>query len=159
MPFGGFLNARLGADWVNAEVPAGERTNDFLAYISLDTEPILGRITPYLMGAYFDEALFLGAGLSLVVLKDVGYFEKIALLGELYPAFEGVHIPEDEPKSGYVAGIGVSTYGHQFLLTVSNSTFLGHNHLGGVIRYFEDENTYLHLGFTIRRLLIRGKES
>jgi hypothetical protein len=154
-----FLNARLGADWINAEVPGAERTNEFSAYISLDTEPILGRITPYLMGAYFDEDIFLGAALSLVLLKDVGYFEEIALFGEFYPAFERVHIPEDEPRSGYVAGIGVSTYGHQFLLTVSNSTSLGYHHLRGVTRYFEDEDTYLHLGFTIRRLLARGKES
>ncbi|MBN2379416.1 hypothetical protein JXM67_06400 [candidate division WOR-3 bacterium] len=130
-----------------------------LAHLSVQTEPILGRIKPSLSVAYGGIFLFSG-GISAVIAKDLWIFEEIALFAEYYPIPFGVtYLPEYPPRSTYVAGIGISTYGHQFLITISNDTDIGTRMLGGKTVYFEDDDTYIHLGFTIRRLLVRGKES
>jgi|GEM_PF-6051206 len=129
-----------------------------LAHLTLQTEPILERIKPSLSVTYGGLFLFSG-GISATIIKDLWIFEEIALLAEYYLRQFAVEDTEYVFKSSYVAGIGASTYGHQFLITLSNTTDIGTRVMGGVSRHMDDEETYIHLGFTIRRLLIRGKES
>jgi len=151
--------------WVGGEIMSYKYSADTirewfpLAQLSIQTEPIFKSIKPSLSVAFGGIFLF-SCGISAIVAKDLWIFEEIGVMAEYYPIPIGVFwIPEDIPKSVYVAGIGASTYGHQFLVTISNHTDIGTRMLGGVTRHFEDEDTYIHLGFTIRRLLTRGKES
>lgn len=151
-----FIRGRIGMDFITSP--------GFFPNLTLQTEPILGRIEPFLAaGYYFDskrQQFGLGTGLSVTLLKDVYYFEDISLVAEYFPLLEQpLSIPELEWTGTYAFGIAASTYGHQFIFTLSNSTDLGTRRImQGTSRYFEDEDLHLYLGFSVRRLLIRGKE-
>jgi hypothetical protein len=123
--------------------------------------PLFDRIRPSVTAGYdIDASRFgLGAGLVVVLFKNVGYFEDIALVGEFYPYLgEQPPVPEEHITGSFLAGVALSTYGHQFMLTVSNSTGLGARNLeAGVLRSTGDIFP-LQIGFTIRRLLARGRE-
>jgi hypothetical protein len=157
-----YLKARVGFDIYT--YPNDTRYWGYFPNFTVQTEPILGRIEPFLTLGYdsdMDGIFNWGVGLSVTVLKDFYYFTEIALIGEYHPHPRGVgYIPELRPEGIYLFGIGASTYGHQFLFTLSNTTNLGARQLMyGRVRYMDDVGFELRFGFTIRRLLSRGKES
>lgn len=155
-----WLQARAGVEGFTYKPDTLRRWSVF-PNVTLASGPLLERVIPSLTAGYDVDAgrMGVGAGLMVIFLKNVGRFEEIALLGEFYPYLGGQPlIPEERITGSFVAGIGGSTYGHQFMLTVSNSSGLGARSLEAGVRRFTGDAFPLSVGFSIRRLLARGRE-
>lgn len=153
--------ARLGLDGF-AYNPDTSYAFALYPHLELQTAPIIRRIKPALTAGYdlLPKRIVLGAGLSVTLLRDFGYFQEICLVGEYYPYLgdrSGAG-PGSRINDAFVAGFGFSTWGHQFLVTVSNGTALGVRRQGEGVTTYTGQKSALYVGFTIRRLLVRGRE-
>ncbi len=121
-----------------------EKESGVFGLLSLQTEPLLGRITPVVnLGYDVDEEEF-GAGFGLVVtaIDRTGIIEKISAIGEYFPTTN-----EGKRFQSFAFGIRLSTYGHNFDLVLGNSSELGEKRsMAGT-----DSVLDMTFGFNIRR--------
>ncbi len=156
-----WLQARLAVEGFTFKQGDTTRIWSVFPNLTLASGPLFERVRPSLTAGYDLNAsrLGLGAGLIVTLFKNVGYFEDVALMGEFYPYLgEQPPIPEERITGSFLAGVALSTYGHQFLLTVSNSSGIGARNLEAGVRRFQGDAFPLSIGFSIRRLLARGHE-
>lgn len=119
---------------------------NFLYEINFQSEPIAGRFLPVINLAYngLTKKVGLGTGLDIVILGNLDF------LAEYYPVLgtrETVLYKETKKVNCYLAGLKYSTSGHQFMITISNSSDIGNRRIiAGAT-----DNT-LYYGFNIQRL-------
>ena len=119
------------------------RKEGFFGLLSLQTEPILDRITPVVnLGYDSDEEDFgAGFGLALTVLERTALVQKISVIGEYFATSQG------ETDRVFTFGIRAETYGHHFDIVLGNSSELGEKRsMAGTI-----SDVDLNFGFNIRR--------
>jgi hypothetical protein len=146
-----FIRGRVGVEFFSCEESGGdERAKNFFYQVGLQSKPILKRIKPTVTVAYdgYNQRLGLGTGLSILLFKYVWYFEEISLLGEYYPVFGR----SDElywlgERDAFIAGVGFSTSGHQFLLSVGNTWDTSARRL-----MLGTDSEGLHVGIGIKRV-------
>ena len=112
--------------------------------LSLQTEPILGRITPVVnLGYDADEEEFgAGFGLAITLIELTGTIQKLSAIGEYFPTTN-----ESDMEQTFAFGIRIETYGHHFDLILGNSSELGERRsMAGTL-----SNVDMTFGFNIRR--------
>lgn len=137
------VDIELGAEagFTSVEVNATEgREGGLVASIAIAARLFGGSVRPvfnWVYDGYLDDS---GAGFGL----EAGLSERTALFGEYFP----VHGGEPEVKDCFAFGGRYSTWGHQFLLGLTNSSAIGtRGQLGGA------PTDDLHLALSIRRML------
>ena len=120
--------------------------NNALYQINLQSEAIAGRIFPTINLMYdgLDQKFGLGTGLDVAVREDMD------IVGEYFPV---LGTRDSDPFSGplvncYSVGFKITTPGHHFMFSVSNSTDIGVRRL---MRGTFNNNIYF--GFNIQRLV------
>lgn len=145
-----YLRGRLGAEFFSyQDITQPERPMNFFFSATLQSEPILKRVKPILTIGYdlYNQKLGSGAGLSAIIFTNVWYFEEIALLGEYYPVFgRSAERPWLGDYNVWIAGLGFSTPGHQFLFSVGNTFDEGARRL-----MLGSDSEGLHIGLAIKR--------
>ena len=130
----------------NFETSSDERKNSVFGLLSLQSEPVFGRIIPTVNAGYDADGENFGAGLGLAIIafEELGLVRRITLMGEYYPT-RG----EEDHERSFAFGIRFQTYGHHFDLILSNNSELGVRHLmSGAVK-----TEGLRFGFNIKRLL------
>jgi hypothetical protein len=146
-----YLRTQAYIQFYGTQTAFGDRTswkNNALYQINLQSEPIVGRIFPTVNLLYdgLIKKFGLGTGLDVAVLKDLD------IVGEYFPVIGG----KDSVAFGggpamancYSVGFKISTPGHHFMFSISNSTDMGVRRL---MRGTYNNNIYF--GFNIQRLI------
>jgi hypothetical protein len=151
--FPGFsLRSRIDVEFFSyEELSREERAQNIFSQLVLQTEFVEDRIKPVLTAGYdgYNERIGFAVGLSAIVLEGGYLFEEVTLIGEYFPLLrddEGVSYLGE--KNCFAAGIGLKTWGHQFMLLVGNTSEIGTRRL--MLGSNADD---LFLGFNVRRLL------
>lgn len=133
----------------NVETKKEERITNGFALLSLQTDPIMKAITPTVNIGYDAENKEIGAGigLAIIVLKDMGIMQKLALLGEYYPT------KLENSDNCYCFGIRVETYGHNFDFILGNNSNLGVRRLMLGNPKIVGVDSGLYFGFNLKRLI------
>jgi hypothetical protein len=136
-----WLLSQVGVKYFSFRPTWNVRESSVFCEWVLQSKALMKRITPVFNLAYdgYYKALGCGAGVSVDVLDNVG------LMAELYP---GIENGGASTKTSYFVGAKIRTYGHYFIFVLGNSYYIGTRRL---MRGASDN--YLHLGFTIQRLL------
>lgn len=148
---------QINIDYVSFKNPGQteENRSNVTALIALQSRTFLKRFTIGVnlgYDAYFERSI-LGAGGSAVIVTDLGVFEQIALIGEVFPvtgydeASETVRFYMGEDPV-LVFGLKADTYGHRFTLLISNSDHLA-------LRRFSlgtADGSFWRMGFNIARI-------
>ena len=105
---------------------AQERFRDFYAAIALQSEPIARAFIPTVNVGYdgYSEKVGFGFCLEAGFEWEFGPIERISLAGEYYPVL-GRDETINGPNNYYAAGLRIDTYGHQFMLQISNGWEIG----------------------------------
>ncbi|MBN2414617.1 hypothetical protein JXO52_02195 [bacterium] len=152
------LTAQVDLEYFSFEDLFLEETtrSNIMALLSLQNRPLADRVTITLNAGYdgYFERLVTGFGLTCTLLKDWWLFDQVALVGEWYPAPDRKNIDADlignyGDTDAAAAGIRMDTYGHRFLLLITNSDELHARHLSRGIA----GDTYWRIGFNIERRL------
>lgn len=102
-----------------------ETRSSFAGYIALQNRPVLERIVGTLNVGYdgYHERFVSGIGMAIVLLRDRGVFEQISLVGEYYPVLDREDSEDSHigPENGFAFGIKMDTYGHRFLILLTNT--------------------------------------
>lgn len=131
-----------------------DRHQNLFYQVSLQGRLPGGRVEPVLAAGYDGDNRRAGVGLGLqaVVARRVGLLEEVSLMGEYFPV-----VRNSSPslalgdRNSFAFGIGLRTWGHQFVLMAGNSTAIGMRRL-----MLGSNANDLHLGFSIRRILKGG---
>lgn len=130
----------------NIDTKKEDRVTNAFVLFSLQTDPIKEAIIPTVNIGYDAENKEIGAGigLALIVLKDMGTMQKLALLGEYYPT------KLEKSNNCYCFGIRVETYGHNFDFILGNNSNINVRRL-----MLGDSNVDngLYFGFNLKRLI------
>lgn len=128
---------------------AGERNSNVYYGLSLQTLPLGAILIPTVNIAYdgYHEKFGLGLGFDIGIDWEFGPIEHVSLIGEYYPVLQA-----EEPITGaenyFAAGIRLDTYGHHFMVQVSNGWEISPRRLMlGV------PTNDIYLGFNIHRIL------
>ncbi|MBD3370895.1 hypothetical protein GF402_11120 [Candidatus Fermentibacteria bacterium] len=126
--------------------PVKGREGDFVGLITLTSGPFWNRLVPivgYCYDGYSDRG---GPGIGL----DVELVDKLSVTGEFFPVLdrEEEGTPSDIlAEDAFSFGIRATTWGHQFIVALSNSQGIGMaDQLSGTA------HDGLFLGFSIRRM-------
>jgi hypothetical protein len=145
-----FIRGRVGIDYFNYQETGVEpRPQNLFYQLTLQSEPILKRIKPTFAVAYdgYNQRVGLATGISVILFTNVWYFEEIGLLGEYYPVVG--RSPDASwlgSNDAFVFGIGFSTAGHHFLLSLGNTWDVGSRRL-----MLGTNSGGLHIGLGIKR--------
>jgi len=145
-----FIRGRLGIEFFTYNDPEVENNPaNFFYQVGLQSEPILGRIKPVVTAAFdgYNQRFGLGAGISVLAFQYVWYFEEISLLAEYYPVFGREGQTWLGERNAFVIGLGLSTSGHQFLLSVGNTWDVSARRL-----MLGTSSDGLHIGLGIKRV-------
>lgn len=141
-----FLHTQLDLQFFTFRSTSTERIGHFYTSLAWRTDPIFDLLVPTLAVAYdgYFQRLELGAGLHLKIVQF------LSLVIEFYPFWPGGRNPgEQGDTSTYAFGIMLNTWGHHFVLLLSNSFAIGQR---GLMAGTAD--TGLYLGFNIQRHFI-----
>jgi hypothetical protein len=144
---------RLNAEYFSYEdIGLKEETrSSFAGYIAIQNRPVLERIVGTLNIGYdgYHERFVSGVGMAIVLLRDMGVFEQISLVGEYYPVMDRENSEDSYigPEDGFAFGIKMDTYGHRFLILLTNTDEL---HLRRV-SLGVPEQAHWRIGFNIER--------
>lgn len=118
-----------------------EREKGIYGLLSAQANPLGERIVPSFNLGYdsFLEEIGFGMGLELILSK------KWSVIGEYFPLLNS---DDSFRKDSFAFGLRLNTYGHQFVLALSNNYEIGSRHLS---RGSLDND--LHIGFVIHRLI------
>jgi hypothetical protein len=143
-----YLKGQVDVEYFDFE-RSGERNSNFYYGLALQSYPLGGILTPTVNLAYdgFNEKFGFGFGIDLGFDWYLGPIEHVSVIGEYYP------ILDSEPgitaaENYFAAGLRLDTYGHHFMVQVSNGFEIGpRNLMLGV------PTNDLYLGFNIQRIL------
>ncbi len=139
------VNTQLEAHWLTTREIGQDRENGFFFLAALETDPLLKRMA-FLINLGYDEILnHWGAGIGL----DFSILKSLILMGEFYPVFDQNNALD---QHGYAFGVKIRTYGHQFVLQLSNGGRAAGPDLGVRRMMAGASDQRLYLGFTIHRL-------
>lgn len=126
------------------EISGIDKENGVFGMLSLQTEPLLDRITATVnLGYDSDEEEFgAGFGLALTILELTGTVQKISAIGEYFPTTNA-----DEAYNTFAFGIRIETYGHHFDLILGNTSELGEKRVMAGTSSTVD----MSFGFNVRR--------
>ena len=145
-----YLRTQAYIQFFGTQTIPGDRTsweNNALYQINLQSEPIAGRIFPTVNLLYDGLAKKFGLGTGL----DIAVRENMDIVGEYFPVLgtrDTVLFTGAPLVNCYSVGFKISTPGHHFMFTVSNSTDIGMRRL---MRGTYNNNIYF--GFNIQRLI------
>ncbi len=105
---------------------AQERFRYFYAAIALQSQPIAGTFIPTINVGYdgYSEKVGFGFGLEAGSEWEFGPIERISLIAEYYPVLRRDDTING-PNNYYAAGLRIDTYGHHFMLQISNGWEIG----------------------------------
>lgn len=110
----------------------------------------MGRIKPTVTAGYdgYNRRFGLGTGLSVLLFQYVWYFEEISVLAEYYPVMgRSESVSWLGEYNAFVIGVGFSTSGHQFLLSLGNTWDVSARRL-----MLGTDSRGLHIGLGIKRI-------
>lgn len=146
-----FIRGRLGIRFFTyTDATQETRPMNLFYYLNLQSEPLLGRIKPTITVAYdgYNQRVGLGTGLSILLFRYVWYFEEISLLAEYYPVLGRPPGADYLGESDvWLAGLGFSTSGHQFILSIANTYEEGPRRL-----MLGSDSEGFHLALGIKRI-------
>ncbi|MGD0565828.1 MAG: DUF5777 family beta-barrel protein [Candidatus Goldiibacteriota bacterium] len=138
-----WFDAKIEAEYINyQDFSAQTARQNFFGLLSLQSTPFFDdRFVITFDGAYdgFGGRFGMGAGISWLVTRH------LSLLGEYYPVIMKY---QSNSEGSYGFGIKFDTYGHQFMLRLSNSSEIGARDM---MLGAPDNNIYA--GFDIMRLV------
>lgn len=145
-----YIRTQAYIQFFGTQTVFGDRTswkNNALYQINLQSEPIAGKIFPTINFIYdgFGEKFGIGTGI------DFELRENIDIVGEYFPVLgtrDTVPFSGEPLVNCYSVGFKISTPGHHFMFTVSNSTDRGIRRL---MRGTYNNN--INFGFNIQRLI------
>jgi hypothetical protein len=147
-----FLSGRFDVEFFSFErLGINETRENFFYQLTLQGDLLENRIKPLAGVGYdgYNERVGFGLGFAIMPFEEVPWFKEMALLGEYYPVNRG---GDDDlflgKKDCFAFGVGLRTWGHQFLFMLGNSTEIGSRRL-----MLGSDSDDLMFGFTIRRLL------
>lgn len=143
-----YLKGQLNVEYFDFE-RFGERRSNFSYGLALQTYPLGNVLMPTVNLVYdgFNEKFGLGFGVDLGFDFYFGPIEHISVIGEYYPVLDSEPGITDE-ENYFAGGLRLDTYGHHFMIQVSNGFEIGPRHLMlGV------PTNDLYLGFNIHRIL------
>ena len=117
-----------------------ERKQGLFTQLTLQSTPVLKRVTPVVNFGYDSYEGSAGMGFGL----DVGLLEHLSLIGEYFPVLGG-----DDEVDCFAFGLGLRTYGHRFMVLLGNSSEIGTRRL-----MLGTNARDLYFGFNIGRLLL-----
>jgi hypothetical protein len=143
-----YLKGQLDIEYFDFEV-AGERNRNFYYGLTVQSFPMVGFFTPTVNVAYdgFNEKFGLGFGADLGFDWYFGPIEHVSLIGEYYPILQSEE-PITNGEDVFAAGLRLDTYGHHFMLQISNSYDIGTRRL-----MLGAPTNDIYLGFNIHRIL------
>jgi hypothetical protein len=132
---------QLDVAYFSYRVSSDKREGNAFILFAWQTKPILQRIRPALNLAYnnYNETFGIAPGIAFRI------FEKLDVIGEYYFATDPLDLGL---KDTFVFGFDCRTYGHHFMLVVSNNIA---NSVNWLMRGAPDNTLYV--GFNIYRLL------
>ncbi|MGB9596339.1 MAG: DUF5777 family beta-barrel protein [Candidatus Poribacteria bacterium] len=133
----------------NIDIQKEERITNAFVLLSLQTDQLMKVITPTVNIGYDAENKEIGAGIgiAIIVLKDKGTMQKLALLGEYYPT------KLENSDNCYCFGIRVETYGHNFDFLLGNNSNIGVRRLMLGNPKIIGVDSGLYFGFNLKRLI------
>ncbi len=133
----------------NIDVQKEERLTNGFVLLSLQTDPIMDLMTPTVNVGYDaeNEKIGVGIGLVIIILKDMGTMQKLALLGEYYPT------KLENSDNCYCFGIRIETYGHNFDFVLGNNSNIGIRRLMLGSPKIVGNDKGLYFGFNLKRLI------
>ena len=128
-----------------------ETRSNFAGYIAVQNRPVLERIVGTLNIGYdgYHERFVAGIGMAIALLRDQGVFEQVSLVGEYYPVLDKENSEDSHIGSGdgFAFGIKLDTYGHRFLILLTNTDELHLRRAASGV----PEQAHWRLGFNIER--------
>jgi len=143
-----YLKGQLDVQYFNFE-RTGERNGNFYISAALQSYPLGNVFIPTVNFAYdgFNEKFGLGFGVDLGFDWSFGPLEHISLVGEYYPVLRAEE-PITRAENYFAAGLRLDTYGHHFMLQISNGSEIGPRRL-----MLGTLNNDIYIGFNIHRIL------
>ncbi len=110
-----YLRAQLDGQFFSYK--DSQRRNNFFGLLSLQSEPILKRISPVINLGYdgYNHRFGPGFGVNIMLIK------KFEVLGEYYPVWKKDKNPLLGSKNAFAFGLKDNTTGHHFMLLLTNS--------------------------------------
>ncbi len=126
-----------------------ETEDNIYCCAALQTNPIVGIFTPVVNLGYdgYNEKFGFGFGLEAGFNWQFGPVERVSMIGEYFPVVESEELVTND-NNYFAFGLKVDTYGHHFMLQVSNGWNIGPRRL--MLGTPMDD---VYLGFNIHRLL------
>ena len=133
-----------------------EKRSNLLGILSLRNRPIGERFTALTNIGYdaYYERPFLGIGALIHLLNGLGSFEQVDLILEYFPVLDRDSAGEKladyiQPQNAAGIALKLDTYGHRFLLSLTNSShFHAHRLTLGTA-----DDAFWRFGFNIERIL------
>jgi hypothetical protein len=143
-----FVKGQVDVQYFDFE-RSGERNRNFYYGVVLQTFHIGGILVPTANLAYdgYTEKFGLGFGLDLGFDWEFGPIEHISFIGEYYPVLQSEELVTGA-ENYFAAGIRLDTYGHHFMLQISNGWEIGPRRL-----MLGTSTNDIYLGLTIHRIL------
>jgi len=145
------LSGRLGTEFFSFEKTGQSETREnFFYHLVLQGDMLQGRLRHLASTGYdgYNERFGFSLGLSAGLFRNGGVLDEIRVLGEYYPVPRGGG--DDSflgEKNCFAFGVGLGTWGHQFIFMAGNTTEIGMRRV-----MLGTDSGDLHFGFTIRRL-------
>ncbi|MDD5225235.1 MAG: DUF5777 family beta-barrel protein [bacterium] len=110
-----YLRAQLDGQFFSYK--DSQRKNNLFGLLSLQSEPILKRISPVINLGYdgYNHRFGPGFGVSVMIIK------KFEVMGEYYPIWKRGNDSFLNSKNAFVFGLKDNTAGHHFMLLLTNS--------------------------------------
>jgi len=108
------LSVQAGAEWATFKDPGDGRENSIFIFTAVQYQLLLKRITPVINLGYDFHTETPGMGLGM----DIRLFRKMNLMAEYYPVLRDQEI---ETQSSVLIGLTLRTYGHHFMIFLTNN--------------------------------------
>ena len=143
-----FMKGQVDIQYFDFE-RSGERNRNFYYGVALQTYKIGGIVIPTANIAYdgYNEKFGLGFGLDVGCDWEFGPIEHISFIGEYYPVLQSEELVTGD-ENYFAAGLRVDTYGHHFMLQISNGWDISPRRL--MLGAFTND---VYLGLTVHRVL------
>jgi len=143
-----YLKGQLEVQYFDFEL-SGERNGNFYYGLDVQSFPLGGIFIPTVNVAYdgFNEKFGLGLGVDFGFDWYFGPIEHISLIGEYYPILQAED-PITSAENCFAAGLRLDTYGHHFMIGISNGWQISPRRL-----MLGTPTNDIYLGFNIQRIL------
>lgn len=143
-----YLKGQVDVQYFNFE-RAGERNGNFYYCVAVQSYPLGKIFIPTVNFAYdgFNEKFGLGLGVDVGFDWSFGPLQHISFIGEYYPVLQAEE-SITRAENYFAGGLRLDTYGHHFMLQLSNGTEIGPRR-----QMLGAPTNDLYIGFNIHRIL------